>query len=73
MKAGPQHEREWSQKIIVSLVLLAFFALIVVSALDYRYAWSPVAPEVSILGDMVILLSFLFIFWGSCLSSGGKV
>ena len=29
LKAGPQHEREWSQKIIVSLVLLAFFALIV--------------------------------------------
>jgi protein-S-isoprenylcysteine O-methyltransferase Ste14 len=63
LKAGPQHEREWSQKIIVSLVLLAFFGLIVVSALDYRYAWSPVAPEVSILGDVVILLSFLFIFW----------
>jgi len=63
LKAGPQHEREWSQKIIVSLVLLAFFAVIVVSALDHRYAWSPVAPGVSILGDVVILLSFLFIFW----------
>jgi protein-S-isoprenylcysteine O-methyltransferase Ste14 len=63
LKAGPQHEREWSQKIIVSLVLLAFFALIVLPALDYRYAWSPVAPWVSILGDVVILLSFLFIFW----------
>ena len=62
MKAGPQHEREWSQKIIVSLVFLAFLACIVVSALDYRYAWSPVAPWVSILGNVVILLSFLFIF-----------
>jgi protein-S-isoprenylcysteine O-methyltransferase Ste14 len=63
LKAGPQHEREWSQKIIVSLILLAFFALIVLPALDYRFAWSPVAPSVSILGDAVILLSFLFIFW----------
>ena len=63
MKAGPQYEREWSQKIIVSLVFLAFFGLIVVSALDYRHAWSPVAPEVSVLGDVLILLSFLFIFW----------
>jgi hypothetical protein len=27
LKAGPQHEREWSQKIIVSLVLLAFCTL----------------------------------------------
>lgn len=63
MKAGPQHEREWSQKIIVSLVFLAFLAFIVLPALDRRYAWSPVAPWVSILGNLVILLSFLFIFW----------
>jgi protein-S-isoprenylcysteine O-methyltransferase Ste14 len=63
LKAGPQHEREWSQKIIVSLILLAFFALIILPALDHRFAWSPVAPSVSILGDAVILLSFLFIFW----------
>src|SRR5262245_37471347 len=62
LKAGPQHEREWSQKVIVSLVFLAFFALIVLPALDYRYAWSPVAPWISILGDVVILLSFMFIF-----------
>src|SRR6266700_8445290 len=62
LKAGPQHEREWSQKIIVSLVLLAFFALFVLSVLDYRNAWSPVAPWVSILGDVVVVLSFLFIF-----------
>src|SRR5262245_37380037 len=63
LKAGPQHEQSWSQKIIVSLVYVAFFALIVVSALDYRFGWSPVAPWVSILGDVMIVLSFLFIFW----------
>src|SRR5262247_2062088 len=63
LKAGPQHEREWSQKIIVSLIVLIFFASIVLPVLDYRYARSPVAPWVSILGDVVILLSFLFIFW----------
>ena len=63
MKAGPQHEREWSQKIIVSLIVLVFFASIVLPVLDYRYARSPVAPWVSILGNVVIVLSFLFIFW----------
>src|SRR5262245_23658379 len=63
MKAGPRHERERSQKIIVSLIMLGFFALIVMPALDHRYAWSPVAPWVSIVGDVMILLSFLFIFW----------
>jgi protein-S-isoprenylcysteine O-methyltransferase Ste14 len=69
LKAGPRHERERSQKIIVSFVLLAFFASIVVPALDHRYAWSPVAPGVSILGDVVIVLSFLFIFWGMRVNS----
>ena len=63
LKAGPQHEREGSQKVIASLILLVLLALIVVSAIDHRNAWSPVAPGVSILGDVVILLSFLFIFW----------
>ncbi|HEU5255123.1 MAG TPA: hypothetical protein VFU28_03985, partial [Vicinamibacterales bacterium] len=29
LKAGPQYEREWSQKIIVTLILFAFFSLIV--------------------------------------------
>jgi protein-S-isoprenylcysteine O-methyltransferase Ste14 len=63
MKAGPQYEKERSQKIIVSLVFIAFFALIVIPALDYRYGWSPVAPWISILGDAVVVLSFFFIFW----------
>jgi len=63
LKAGPQYEREWSQKIIVTLILFAFFSLIVLSVLDYRFAGSRVTPWVSILGDVVILLSFLFIFW----------
>src|SRR5262245_38737930 len=39
MKAGPLYEQERSQKIIVSLIFLAFFTLIVVPALDYRYRW----------------------------------
>jgi len=63
LKAGPRHEQAWSQKIIVSLVFVAFFALILLPALDRRFGWSPVAPWVSILGDVIIVLSFLFIFW----------
>jgi protein-S-isoprenylcysteine O-methyltransferase Ste14 len=43
--------------------LIGFFALIVLSALDHRYGWSPVAPSVSIAGNVLIVLSFLFIFW----------
>jgi len=63
MKAGPQHEQEWTQKIIVSLIFLTFFAAIVLPALDYRYGRSPVPPQVSLLADGLILLSFLFMFW----------
>jgi protein-S-isoprenylcysteine O-methyltransferase Ste14 len=63
LKAGPQYETEWSQKIIVSLVFVGFFALIILPALDHRFGWSPVAPWVSVVGDAIIVLSFLFIFW----------
>jgi protein-S-isoprenylcysteine O-methyltransferase Ste14 len=63
IKAGPWHEKEWSQKIIVSLIFLGFFSLIVVSALDVRFGWSAVPAYVSLIGDGLIVLSFLFIFW----------
>src|SRR5262249_16857614 len=63
LAAGPQHEKERSQKIIVSLILIAFFAVILLPALDHRYNWSPVPPGVTIAGDVLIILSFLFIFW----------
>jgi protein-S-isoprenylcysteine O-methyltransferase Ste14 len=63
LKAGPQYEQEQSQKIIVSLVFAAFGAFIVLPVLDHRYGISPVAPWVSVLGNLIVVLSFLFIFW----------
>src|SRR5262250_536641 len=63
LKVGPQHEKERSQKLIVSLVFVAFFALIILPALDHRFGWSPVSSWVSLLGDVIIVLSFLFMFW----------
>ena len=33
------------------------------SALDWRFQWSPVAPWVSIAGDALIFLSYLFFIW----------
>ena len=58
MRPGPQHEKELSQKIIVSLIIVAFFVIMVAPILDHRFGWSPVAPAVSIVGDIVIVLSF---------------
>jgi protein-S-isoprenylcysteine O-methyltransferase Ste14 len=63
MNAGPQHEKENSQKIIVSLIIVAFFIFIILPPLDHRIALSPVPAYQSFIGDIVIVLSFLFIFW----------
>jgi protein-S-isoprenylcysteine O-methyltransferase Ste14 len=63
LKAGPWHEQERSQKIIVSLVFVAFFAFIILPILDYRYGLSPVPAWVSMVGNVIIIFSFLAIFW----------
>jgi len=63
IKAGPWHEKESSQKIIVSLVFLGFFSLVTVSALDVRLGWSAVPAHVSIISEVLIVLSFLLMFW----------
>ena len=63
MKAGPWHEQERSQKIIVSLVFVAFFASIVLPILDYRLGLSRVPAWVSVVGNAIIVFSFLAIFW----------
>lgn len=63
MKAGPWHEQERSQRIIVSLILVAFFAFIVLPILDYRRGLSRVPAWVSVAGDVVIIASFLAILW----------
>jgi len=63
LDAGPWKEKEKSQKIIVSLIILSFFVFIVLSILDYRHGLSPVPAWTSVLGDAIIAFSFLFIFW----------
>ena len=63
LAAGPWHEREWTQKIIVSLTFVAFFAFIILPILDHRFGWSPVPAWTSVLGDLIIVLSFLSMFW----------
>lgn len=63
MKAGPWHERERSQKIIVSLIFVAFFSSLILPILDYRFGFSRVPAWVSIVGNAIIACSFLGIFW----------
>jgi protein-S-isoprenylcysteine O-methyltransferase Ste14 len=63
LRAGPRAEKETSQKIIMALVMLGFIAFLVFPALDHRFGWSPVPAYVSIIGDGLIALGFLFIFF----------
>src|SRR5262245_51596249 len=63
LKAGPWHEQEPAQKIIVSLIFVAFVAFLILPILDYRYGLSPVPAWVSITGNVMIVGSFLALFW----------
>jgi protein-S-isoprenylcysteine O-methyltransferase Ste14 len=63
LRAGPRAETETSQKIIMVLVMLGFAASLVFPVLDHRFGWSPVPPYVSITGDGLIALGYLFILF----------
>src|SRR6266567_1941709 len=62
MRGGPSAEKETSQKIIMFLASLGFIGLIVLPALDYRFAWSHMAPYVALAGDVLVVLGWLAIF-----------
>ena len=61
-QAGPSHEKEPAQKIIIVLIFAALVMLIALPSLDYRFGWSPVAWYVSVIGDALIALSFYFFY-----------
>jgi protein-S-isoprenylcysteine O-methyltransferase Ste14 len=61
LKAGPAAERETTQKVIMTLAMLGFAALMVVPGLDRRFGWSFVPTPVVLAGDVLIALAFLFI------------
>jgi protein-S-isoprenylcysteine O-methyltransferase Ste14 len=63
MNIGPVAEQRPAQKIISALLMLGFVAFVVLPALDHRFGWSPVATVVSIIGDALIVLSFVLFFW----------
>src|SRR5689334_7187465 len=60
MQAGPAAEQRLTQRIIISLGFVSLVAVIVFSALDYRFGWSPVPGWVSVLGAFLVALG-LFI------------
>ena len=63
MRVGPRAEKEPAQKIIMVFATLGFIVMLVFPALDRRFGWSAVPGSVSVLGDALIALGFLFTFF----------
>ncbi len=55
-KVGPAAEQNMAQKIIISIGFLSLIGVIVFSAFDYRFGWSPVPAYVALLGDLLVAL-----------------
>ena len=63
MNAGPAAEQDKRQKIIQTAATVAFVAVIVVSVVDHRFAWSGgVSPHVAVAGDALVALGLLIVF-----------
>jgi protein-S-isoprenylcysteine O-methyltransferase Ste14 len=60
--AGPTAEKETSQKIIQTITAISFAGILVVSALDHRFAWTPLPPYVALAGDALVAFGFFIVF-----------
>ena len=63
MSGGPFAEKEPAQRIIMSFASLGFIGLLVIPALDHRFAWSRMPAFVPLVGDALVLFGWLAIFF----------
>jgi protein-S-isoprenylcysteine O-methyltransferase Ste14 len=62
VSAGPTAEKDTRQKIIQTTASIGFAAILVVSALDHRFARTPLPLYVSLGGEALVALGFLIVF-----------
>ena len=62
MRGGPLAEKRREQRVIMWVTSFAFIALLVVPGLNHRFGWSRVSLSVVLLGNVLVLLGFYFIF-----------
>src|SRR3984885_1228101 len=63
MSGGPAAEKLPAQRVIMSLTSLGFIGLLVIPALDRRFAWSQMPAGVALAGDVLVGLGFLGTFF----------
>jgi len=63
MRGGPTAEKQPVQKIIMVITSLGFVGLLVVPALDHRFAWSQMPPTMALAGDLLVGIGWLAIFF----------
>jgi protein-S-isoprenylcysteine O-methyltransferase Ste14 len=62
-RAGPTAEKRPAQRIAQTFLILSVAGVLVLSALDHRFVWSPPVPTlVSLAGDLLVALGFLLVF-----------
>jgi protein-S-isoprenylcysteine O-methyltransferase Ste14 len=54
MRGGPVAESRVAQKVVIAGLYLSLGAMVVVSALDHRFGWSPVPPAICLVGDVLV-------------------
>jgi protein-S-isoprenylcysteine O-methyltransferase Ste14 len=60
MRYGPWEESRPVEKVVITLTFLMFFALVIVPALDHRFAWSRVPGPVVVIANILIVAAFGF-------------
>jgi protein-S-isoprenylcysteine O-methyltransferase Ste14 len=63
LKAGAAAETRLSQKVIQTLASVLFFLTVLLPVLDHRFGRLPVPAVVSVLGDLLVVLGFVVIFF----------
>jgi protein-S-isoprenylcysteine O-methyltransferase Ste14 len=62
MSGGPTAEKRPAQRFIMLCASIGFVALLVVPALDRRFAWSTVPVGVTLAGDVLVAIGF-YLIW----------
>jgi protein-S-isoprenylcysteine O-methyltransferase Ste14 len=54
MRGGPTAETRMAQKVIIAGLYLSLAAMVVVSAFDHRFGWSPVPTAICLVGAVLV-------------------